>query len=292
MKKIYFWLLCFTTFAIAQEQLRFEFDYAQFRFDSTSNYLEIYYSIMPSDFSLIEENSNLFVKGSMHIQIQNSETQELVVNKEWGLTQPLKDSIEYKNANPLLGVIGFNLKGGEYTVYISIKDMTDETISKSYSEKLSVNAFNRGQFSVSNIELASRILNENTNKNSIFYKNTLEVFPNPSIIFTQNSPVMFYYCELYDLDKASSDNVVLTRSLFNSGNFKVYENSKKLNSLKESIVEVGLVNLKKYPTDSYTFVLTISDETNKEYFSSSKKLYFVNPGVKALTTTDALNTKY
>ncbi len=274
MKKIFLLLLLFGSTMVGQDQLRFEFDYAQFKFDTTSNYLEIYYSIIPSDFTLTEEDGVYLIKGKMHIQIQRSETNELVVNKEWGLTKQLKDSSEYNDGQALLGVVGFKLRGGSYTINISVEDMLTSNKDKGFTEEINILPYYRNSFSISDLEFASRILNENVNENSIFYKNTLEVYPNPSVIFSQNSPVLFYYCELYDLNTSSSNNLVLTKILLNSNNVKVYENSKDLNSLKESIVEVGIVNLRKYPTDSYTFILTISDPETKEISSSIKKLFF------------------
>lgn len=292
MKKIYFLFIICSNLILGQKQIRFEFDYAQFKFDSTSNYLEIYYSIMPSDFNLIIEDGNYLIKGKMNIQIQKKETNELVVNKDWGLSQVHKDSLEYKNGKALLGVVGFKLKRGNYDIDISVEDLTKPDHFKEYNETIDVVPFYRKNYSISDIEFANRILNENANSNSIFYKNTLEVYPNPSLVFTQNAPVMFYYSELYDLDKSKSENLKLTKTLFNSSNSKVYESSKKITSRTESIVEVGIVNLKKYPTDTYTFVLSIVDDKTKEFSSTSKKFYLVNPGVRTPNSVDLANSSF
>lgn len=285
MKKIIFVILLLSSTFYSQQEIQFEFDFGQFKYDSTSNYLEIYYSIIPSGFSMIMENNSYQIKGKMYIQIQKSETQELVVNKEWGLNQIFKNESEHKNGKALLGVVGFILKEGNYTIDISVEDATEENKNKSYTEKISIVPYFRESFSISDIELATRIINENVNENSIFYKNTLEVYPNPSIIFTENAPVMFYYSELYDLHKSPSDNLVLKKSLFNSSNVKIYETSKKISAKQQSIVEIGLVNLRKYPTDTYTFSLTLIDEEANKYTSTSKRLFLLNPKVKAAETS-------
>ena len=292
MKKIYLLYLICSTLILGQKEIRFEFDYAQFKFDSTSNYLEIYYSIMPSDFELVKVESTYLIKGKMNIQIQKKETNELVVNKDWGLSQEHKDSLEYMNGKALLGVVGFKLKRGDYSIDISVEDLNNQNQFKNYNEKISVTPFHRKTYSISDIEFATRILNENTNTNSIFYKNTLEVYPNPSLVFNQTAPVMFYYSELYDLDKTESENLKLTKTLFNSNNAKIYETSKKITSRSESIVEVGIVNLKKYPTDTYTFVLSIIDENTKEFSSTSKKFYLVNPGVGLANSTNLAKSSF
>ncbi len=296
MKKTLFLLIAFFEIFFAQKALRFDFDYAQFKYDSTNNYLEIYYSFVPSDFILSKVSGEFVVKAKMHIQIQNNETDELIVNKDWGLTQPLKDSSEYKNGKALLGVVGFNLKKGSYILEISVEDMLNVKSRKEYSENITVNPFFRKSFAISDIELASRIINENGNINSIFYKNTLEVFPNPSIIYTEKAPVLFYYTELYNLQKSKSDKITLKKKLFDSKNNLIYESKKEIPTKRESIVEAGIIDLRKYPTDTYTLSLSLSDKNGEKNTSSNKKFFLVNQGVSVVKasskSTDYMSSEF
>ncbi|MCB0747037.1 MAG: GWxTD domain-containing protein [Ignavibacteriae bacterium] len=284
MKKTVLLFLFYAQFVFSQNTIRFDFDYAQFKYDSTSNYLEIYYSFIPADFKLVKDDSGLKIKAKMHIQIQNNNTDELIVNKDWGFSQPVKDSAEYRNGKALLGVIGFNLKRGAYNLDISVEDLVNAKSRKDYSERIEVNPLHRTKFAISDIELASRIINENGNKNSIFYKNTLEVFPNPSIIYSEKAPILFYYSELYNLQRYAGVKITLNKKLFNSKNNLVYESSKEISTARESIVEAGIVNLSKYPTDTYTFVLKLNEGNSNNFTSSSKKFFLVNPGVKVVQT--------
>lgn len=289
MKRIYVLFFALVSTIIGQSNIRFDFDYAQFQYDSTSNYLEIYYSIIPSDFTLSNKNDEYFVQGKMHIQIQQKETNELVVNKNWGLNKNFKDTLEYKNGQSLLGVVGFTLKKGDYVLNISVEDVLNTNKTKSYSEDINILAYSRDAIAVSGLEFASRIITESKNENSIFYKNTLEVYPNPSIIYTNKSPVLFYYSELYNLDLSNSDKIELKKTIINKDNIKIYETSKAITSLKESIVEVGIVNLKKYPTDSYKFILSLYDSVANKNYSSSKKFYLVNPDVPKIATNSKIS---
>ncbi|MBK7105862.1 MAG: GWxTD domain-containing protein [Ignavibacteriae bacterium] len=290
MKKILLLFLAFVQLTFSQNSVKFDFDYAQFQYDSTSNFLEIYYSFYPADFKLLKEDGQNLIKAKMHIQIQNNSTDELVVNKDWGLSQPVKDSADHKNGKALLGVVGFNLKAGSYNIDISVEDITNKNSRKDYSESINVNPLSRNSIAISDIELATRIVNENANKNSIFYKNTLEVFPNPSIIYSDKSPVLFYYAELYNLKNNSSPKINLEKKLFDSKNNLIYETSKEVHTNRTSIVEAGIINLKKYPTDTYTLVLKITDDNSKKYTTSSKKFFFVNPGISvAKNSKSSLN---
>ena len=292
MKKLIF--LLFISFQLfAQNELSLDFDYAQFRYDSTSNYFEIYYSFDQEDLTQVNEDGNALVKAIMHIQIQNIETDELVVNKDWKLVQPLDGTNTSEKSKALLGALGFILKGGDYIVSISVQDEINENLKKAYTENVNVSPFNSDFFVVSDIELASRIINDNTNTKSIFYKNTLEVFPNPSILYSYLNPVLFYYTELYGINLGNNSNPLeLNRIVLNSNNRVIDQKKKSISRTQESMVEVGFFNLIKEPTDTYTLVISLSDSLTKKTVVSSKKFFFVNPDVVAANNIDNLQSEY
>jgi GWxTD domain-containing protein len=276
----YLLLLLISLPLMAQNDFKLDFDFAQFRYDSTSNYVEIYYSFNQADLTLINEDGNFIVKALMHIQIQNIETDELIVNKDWTLKQNVAAEKNNEKNQSLLGVLGFNIKSGTYRLSISVEDEVDKNIRREYTENVSIIPFYRDNFVISDIELATRIINENSNEQSIFYKNTLEVFPNPSIIYTNNSPILFYYTELYGLNiKETGSKLELNREVFNSHNEKIFEKKKLISRNMESVVDVGFVNLKKYPTGSYTLNLKLTDLISNKIASTSKKFYLINPGI-------------
>lgn len=292
MKKLIF-LLFISLQLFAQNDLNLDFDYAQFRYDSTSNYFEIYYSFDQEDLTETVEDGISVVKALMHIQIQNIETDELVVNKDWKLVQPVNGANSSEKSKALLGALGFILKSGEYNVSINVSDEINESIKKAYTEYVTVSPFSSNSFSISDIELASRIINDNTNTKSIFYKNTLEVFPNPSILYSYLNPVLFYYTEIYGLNVGNNSNPLdLTKIVINSNNQVVYQKKKQVARGQESMVDIGFVNLIKEPTDTYTLVLSLSDSLAKKTMVSSKKFFFVNPDVAATNNIDNIQSDY
>jgi len=64
---------------------------------------------------------------------------------------------------------------------------------------LEVSAFGTTAPKISDISARCKIITDGADQNSIFYKNTLEVIPNPTRLYSNNSPVLFYYAELYNL---------------------------------------------------------------------------------------------
>ncbi len=268
-------------------QENFEFDYAQFKNDSSTNVLEIYYSIFSQNNSPSEYKNDKLI---MHIQLENMVDNELIINKDWVLSN--KDAVDKKDLN-LLGIVEFVVSEGEYKFYISFQNESNNSkILKEFSEIINVKPFHCNKPSISEIELASRIVSENSNKNSIFYKNTLEVIPNPSSVFPQNSPVLFFYAELYNLNFNNSRELNFTQTIFNSNNISVYEKKKIINNQNNSIVEIGAVNLKKYPTGSYKLVLSLEDSISGEPVISSKKFYIINPIIVSDLSSARTNNSY
>lgn len=292
MKKLIF-LLFISLQLFAQNDLNLEFDYAQFRYDSTSNYFEIYYSFDQEGLTYSVEDGDSVLKATMHIQIQNTVTNELVVNKNWKLVQPVKGSNSSEKSKALLGALGFILNKGDYTVSIGIEDEINKNIKKTFQENVNVLPFYSNTFVISDIELASRIINDNTNTESIFYKNTLEVFPNPSILYSYLNPVLFYYSEIYGLKEDDNKNPLeLTKIILNSNNRIIDQKKKTISREQESVVEIGFFNLIKEPTDTYTLVLSLTDSSNKKTIVSTKKFFFINPDVVAADKIDNLQSDY
>ena len=83
-----FLIVLFLSFSFYQavpqsSQSIFEFDYAQFGYDSVSNYLEIYYSFNQSRLTPGLKDNKKILEGLMEINISDSLTGKLFINKEW-----------------------------------------------------------------------------------------------------------------------------------------------------------------------------------------------------------------
>ena len=84
--KIYF--LLFTAFCLYSTGFSqsvnnlFDFDYAQFGYDTTSNYVEIYYSINQSALTTKQQDSLKFVEGTLKISIRDSTSDSVLVDKQ------------------------------------------------------------------------------------------------------------------------------------------------------------------------------------------------------------------
>ncbi|MDO8550928.1 MAG: hypothetical protein Q7S39_12375, partial [Ignavibacteria bacterium] len=266
-------------FNSAQQKLDFDFDYAQFAYDSSSNYIEFYYSFGQRGLAQTQTDSTILLEGVLDIEITDTLTQTIVINREWKINHEIKDTADMNKS--LVGIISFILPASEYVCVISGRNFNDSSIIRTYKESIKVEAFIGNSLSISNIQIASNILQESPNKNSVFYKNSFEIIPLPTSIFGENLPVLFHYFELYNLQNLNNNfPLKLNTVVYNSRRDIFYNKSKNLTKTTDSRVEVGTIPVNKFPTDSYTLSVSLIDSIGSYGVSSSKKFYVLNPSVE------------
>jgi GWxTD domain-containing protein len=282
---------CFTAFLFfftatilySQNKINFEFDYAQFSNDSLTNYVEFYYSFNQSSLTINYTDSVNFTQGLLHITIKASLTGEIIIDKNWYIShEVLKDQNLNQN---LVGVIGFILDKGIYNCEIKGGDAIDKKNVRIINEVVEISPFIGSELAMSDIQLASNIIQGSENTSSIFYKNTFEVMPIPTCTFGETQPVLFYYTELYNLKKSSFiSDLRIDQHVFNSKGQIVNQNSKLISRTLDARVEVGRVMTYKLPTDTYTLVISLIDSAASYGVSSSKKFFVYNPSVEYVDT--------
>lgn len=273
------------TFVFPQK-ITFEFDYAQFGYDSLSNYVEFYYSFNQLGLTYVDTDTVDYVQGLLQIQIDDSITSSNIIDKHWIISNEITDSAGLDRS--LIGMVGFVIDKGSYIVHVTGSDVNNPLNKKTINEKIYVVPFHNSTTSLSDVQLASNIVPNSDNTSSIFYKNTYEVTPLPASVGGEMQPVMFYYTELYNL-KAEPTNTEmrLDEMIINSRGQLVSSKSKKINKSVDTRVEVGIVKAYKLPTDTYTLLLNLIDSVANYGVSSSKRFFVYNPSV---VPTDTFQT--
>ncbi|HCY76181.1 MAG TPA: hypothetical protein DHV28_09695 [Ignavibacteriales bacterium] len=146
--------------------------------------------------------------------------------------------------------------------------------------------------SISDIELASKMIQGSENTNSVFYKNTYEVVPIPNVVFGKTQPALFFYTELYNLQSPllKSDVIKMNQMIYNSKGKLIKEKSKNLSRNSDSRVEVGSYILSDYPTDSYTLVIVLVDSSSNTGITTAKKFFVYNPDIQVTDTFEVSTT--
>lgn len=276
MKKM-FLLALLPVIIFAQKKMDFDFDYAQFEFDSASNYVEFYYSFNQKSLTFTKTDSLNYVQGLLHISISDSSTGESLVEKDWLLSNEVVDTADL-NKN-LIGLLKYVLDEGTYKCEMKGSDI-DGDKTRTITEYIKIKPFAKLDLGLSDIQISSQILQDSPNSSSIFYKNTFEVTPTPAAIFGEGQPVLFYYVELYNLNKLTgTSGLRLDQFVVDSRGTVVSSKSKDINRNVGSRVEVGTVMTYKLPTDTYTLMLNLIDSVSNQGVASIKKFFVYNPKV-------------
>ena len=98
-----------------------------------------------------------------------------------------------------------------------------------------------GEVACSDLELCSKIVSS-SKKDDPFFKNSLEVVPNSTIIFGSTAyPVVFHYLELYNLNP--QETYIVKTLIADSEGRIVKESSKTIKYGVGNAVEVGTTNM-------------------------------------------------
>jgi GWxTD domain-containing protein len=300
MKKlVFFVLISLPAIFFSQNKLNFDFDYARFRYDSLQDYVEFYYAFPQNELTLNKTNKGFIVKAVLHIELKDSSTGKIAYNRDWEINNSVKDTSALSLNRNLIGVIKFIVNKGVYNCIVKGRDAVDSTRNKTINEIIRVNPFGiDNNISISDIQVATNIIQEDADTSSTFYKNTLEVIPNPLIVYGEGMPVLFYYTEMYHIKSNNPESKLKIKTyLLNSRGESVIEKSKEVSRGAESRVEVGTLKITNFPTDTYVLIIDAIDSTNNFGVSSSKKVFIYNPSVvdssgKNIASTGLLSSEY
>ena len=279
MKNIYLIFFLFITRFISSQDIGFDFDYAQFGYDSSSNFVEFYYVFEQSKLLPVKKEEKSFVEAFLKITILDSASNDTIVNNKWVVQHEL--NIHSEGSQSLVGVISFIIPEGVYKCSLEGSDFNSPLNRKTIYEFLRVKPFRKEDLSISDIQIASKMIQGSENVNSIFYKNSFEIIPIPNLVFGENQPVLFFYAEIYNLKDKSylTENFKLNEIILNSRGKIVSRKDKILSRKTDTRVEVGSFVLAKLPTDTYTLIVSIIDTINNTGVSSTKKFFVYNPNI-------------
>ena len=250
-------------------------DYSRFKYNSDSIYFEVYYGISNKALKISENVNEAEIK--VLISDQNN---KVVGFRNFRIVNEL-DKQNSETEKYLTGVLGFKIGPGEYSIKFDVTDYFDSTNTISITFPVKINSITTKNFALSDIQLCSNIIENSDNEASYFYKNTYETYPNPSNVYGEQLPILFYYIELYDLQKGNfTNNLKLISKIIDAQGRERYSKEKFIQRKYNSIVEVGAINITKYASGTYTLALYLIDSLNNFGLVSSKKFFVFNPNIK------------
>jgi len=253
-------------------------DYARFHYDDQSGYLEIYYGLFPHllTYQFVEEK---WVAGvQLKTRLINDDTQLLTINENVDLPVVVADTSETTFKFPTISQAGYAIAFGNYTLEVMAADALNPLRRDSTSLAISFNAYPNSTV-VSDLELCGSI-KPSKQTNNPFYKNSLEVLPNPTLIFGVTAyPVLFHYLELYNLDVAETYTV--KTQILDFQDKMIRESSKPHQYGVKSTIEVGTTPVTAILSGKYRFCLSILSKNSQELAQTEKTFYIYNPHLEA-----------
>ncbi|WKZ70528.1 MAG: GWxTD domain-containing protein [Melioribacteraceae bacterium] len=269
----YFCLLFLFTFSLFGQN-NFEYDYARFYNPADgSSYVELYYSFVRSALSTVSTEDKNVSQGKLAVKIIDKRDNQIVFNNMWQLDIENSTTDDDKL---LVGLLDFPLPESEYLFDISAEDLNNPEFNFNSSFDISVTPFPESSIVVSDIQLATAIIPQSQNTESIFYKNSIEITPNPSLIYGDSNPVLFFYSEIYGLSSGAVNNFIIEQKLFDATNTMVHDKQRKISNEHSSVVEVGAIKVNELNSGIYTLVISIRDDLNMVSANSTKKVFIYN----------------
>jgi GWxTD domain-containing protein len=287
MKKLFFLLLVLVlpqvSPALPPGSLKTSLDMARFKGDSSLIYLEVYYGFDVSLLKYVPNESGYRGDAIVSVTFKRSATDSVVAHQAMRIPFSINDTTLLDQSRTYNDVLGFFIKPDIYRVYVVIKDIQASGRMDSLSFPIDLKRIDDQRMALSDAELCTSILPIDKDSTNRFYKNTMEVKPNPSKLYGAHQPVLFYYLETYNLLKNPSSKYLARTSINNSIGKEVLASVKTKPRAYDSNVEVGMMKITTLRTGAYTFVYTVIDSAENIKASSTKKFFVYNPSLPSDT---------
>jgi GWxTD domain-containing protein len=249
-----------------------QLDYARFHGEKNLTFVEIYYSFNRDSIAHIPKGDQFvaFYNTKLDISVKDS----VIKTIEWQ-SQDALNSLEGLKPNQMISdVYGLLLGKGDFKIDLEVRDLSEQK-----------RAFNQINFQVdppqsdslwmSDIQIALKI--NHTDKKNRFVKNGLSIIPNPSNMFNLHWPVLYYYCEIYNLNNPVSAMEAKYNFIANIKDIKgkiikkIPAKSKVINS--SSVVEIDKTLVSSLKSGVYDLVIEVVNLGKDERVVKNKQFY-------------------
>jgi GWxTD domain-containing protein len=284
--------LTHTAVSAGPQRLVLNADYAVFRGDSGRAFVEVYYSFGSGQLRYLKEGAKFNSAVVLELSVLESQRKAAAVHRMWKVPYSTSDTSLLDSRRGLVGLVGILLKPAQYTLRLVAFDANDAASRDSLQLPMVLRSFPEDSISESGIEVCSSIKQVSPDTSNMFYKNTLEVIPNPTGLFGGDFPIVYYYVELYNLLKKVKDGeYTYVASVYDAAGHEVITHRKRKKRVHDSSVEVGTINVGELRSGTYTLHFSVDDSMSQEHTLSLKKFFVYNPGVSLASPSGVGDSK-
>jgi len=262
--------------------LKFDIDYCSYKYDDSS-LLEVYYSFYISDLTFHRlENQAFELAGLMEVEVKDNINDNVVLKKNYRVPFEINDTSNFKKEQKLLGQLNFLLKPSSYNMVFKAKDYYDTSKYIIKELVIEIKGYKTDEISTSDLQICVNIQKSN-DSTSPFYKNGLEITPNPSRLFGNNISNLFYYLEFYNLEKLNNNSYKVLYQI-NKDEQIVNSFSRDYSVKGSSKAEFGSLDISGLNTGKYKLQISIADLSNTIKHQSFNFFWVYN-----ISSPDTLN---
>ncbi len=267
-----------------------DYDYASFAGDSVQVWFELYYGVHENMVSYRATAAGL--SGSVDFRWVIRKDSQTVASREWTVPHTVADTPALAKGQTLVGLQSVALPPGLYAMTLTAVDAAAPGRKDSVSFPVRITGVDNMREALSDVELCTSVQSSD-NRKSLFYKNTLEVIPNPGRLYGTGLPILYYYAEAYNLDRQAEQSFVLVRAaVLDASGKEVAFHERNKPRIHRSSVEIGTLNLSAVHGGSYLFQLTLLDTMRNVLTSSSKRFFIYRLGTERDTVAPAQSAGY
>ena len=276
-------------------QLEVNFDYALFKYNEDSTFIELYYTMLDSTLTYNKIDTDL-MSAQVNFEINLNHLQKGTNEKAVWYHNQTKNIQDSNLIYSLFGVKQIILPKGDYSVEVKCSEEGNPDNSQLLNEELSVRTYDDESPSLSKIEMANMIENKNEedpNLSDIFLKGQYYVIPNPSLEYYSSDPNLKFYFETYNLPHSDKEFVYVL-SILDGASREIFKTKIKTWKNTEDHGRTLSVPLDLVPTGVYFLKLELVEQFKKPEVLdfTVKKFYYYNefltPELKTNFTEDQL----
>lgn len=252
-------------------------DICQYRNKSENNYLELYYSYQEASLSYIKKGDGFEGAIAMSVTFTSNESDSVFLNKNFRIPHLVSDTTNLDQKKSLVGMINMLVPNRDQNMSIESIDDHNNSRNQTITFQLQSKSFFSESVSISDVELASTIRKMQSGKKTIFTKSSYDVIPNPSGIYSNKLPRVYYYFEVYNmLQGIPGDNYSINTTILDLNGLQVLSKQKTKKRLNESSVEVGQIDVGSLPSGVYIFDAQILDPNGEALSNTRKPFTYIN----------------
>ncbi len=253
-------------------------NYASFYDTDSTAFVQVYLSLYQGNLNYQPDKNGRFV-ASFSTTLTVMQDEQIIKDISHSYHNSTKDTSRISHFNRFVDVFNIEIPYGNYKAVVQMIDNTSLQKGEYVLDLKTIQP--QDTLFLSDIEFCESIKRDTTK--NMFYKNGLQVVPNPGSVYDILRPMLYYYIELNNLSysPAEARYYDFAYVITNAEGDTVKQKKTQRKSVKGStLVEVGGMNVMALPSDIYFLTAKVKDVHSDKQCSIRRKFMVYKPKKK------------